>query len=108
MLPVSFHPEVKREIKESFDWYQEQSLGLGHEFTQELKEAIVSISSLPSAWTKMGQTHRRFVLSRFPYSIIYKIIENREISVVARVLARTRLTIRSSHSLLSLGRYHMG
>jgi len=65
MLPVSFHPEVKREIKESFDWYQEQSLGLGHEFTQELKEAIVSISSLPSAW------------------IIYKIIENREISVVA-------------------------
>jgi|OM-RGC.v1.030609590 hypothetical protein len=101
MLPVSFHPEVKREIKESFDWYQEQSLGLGHEFTQELKEAIVSISSLPSAWTKMGRTHRRFVLSRFPYSITYKIIEN-------RVLARTRLTIRSSHSLLSLGRYHMG
>ena len=83
MLPVSFHPEVKREIKESFDWYQEQSLGLGHEFTQELKEAIDSVSSLPSAWTKMGQTHRRFVLSRFPYSIIYKIIENREISVVA-------------------------
>ena len=101
MLPVSFHPEVKREIKESFDWYQEQSLGLGHEFTQELKEAIDSVSSLPSAWTKIGQTHRRFVLSRFPYSIIYKIIEN-------RVLARTRLTIRSSHSLLSLGRYHMG
>lgn len=83
MLPVSFHPEVKREIKESFDWYQEQSLGLGHEFTQELKEAIDSVSSLPSAWTKMVQTHRRFVLSRFPYSIIYKIIENREISVVA-------------------------
>ena len=83
MLPVSFHPEVKREIKESFDWYQEQSLDLGREFTQELKEAIDSVSSLPSAWTKMGQTHRRFVLSRFPYSIIYKIIENRVISVVA-------------------------
>jgi hypothetical protein len=48
---------------------------LGHEFTQELKEAIDSVSSLPSAWTKMGQTHRRFALSRLPYSIIYKIIE---------------------------------
>ncbi|MEG3768866.1 hypothetical protein [Alteromonas sp. 14N.309.X.WAT.G.H12] len=55
MLPVSFHPEVKREIKESFDWYQKQSLGLGHEFTQELKGAIDSVSSLPSAWTKMGK-----------------------------------------------------
>lgn len=31
----------------------------------------------------MRQTHRRFVLSRFPYSIIYEIIENREINVVA-------------------------
>ena len=75
MLPVPFHPEVKRVIKGSFDWYQEQSLGLGHEFTQELKEAIDSVSSLPSAWTKMGRTHRRFALSRLPYSIIYKIIE---------------------------------
>ena len=49
MLPVSFHPEVKREIKESFDWYQEQSLGLGHEFTQELKEAIDSVEIVRSS-----------------------------------------------------------
>ena len=40
MLPVSFHPDVKKEIQQSFSWYQEQSLGLGHEFTQEIKEAI--------------------------------------------------------------------
>lgn len=83
MLPASFHPEVKKEIKKSFSWYQEQSLGLGYEFTQEIKEAIDSVRSLPSAWTKMGHSHRRFVLSRFPYSIIYKIIENKEISVVS-------------------------
>ena len=73
MLPVSFHPEVKREIKESFNWYQEQSLGLGHEFTQELKEAIDSVSSLPLAWTKMGQTHLRFVLSRFHTLLFIKL-----------------------------------
>lgn len=49
MLPISFHPDVKKEIKESFSWYQEQSLGLGHEFTQEINEAIDSISSLPTS-----------------------------------------------------------
>lgn len=83
MLPVSFHPDVKEEVKKSFDWYQEQSPGLGHEFTIELKESIDSICSIPLAWPKMGQLHRRFILSRFPYSIIYKIVNNNEISVVA-------------------------
>lgn len=55
MLPVSFHPDVKKEIKDSFNWYQEQSLGLGHEFAHEIKESIDSIRSIPSAWSKMGQ-----------------------------------------------------
>ena len=59
MLPVSFHPDVKKEIKDSFNWYQEQSLGLGHEFAHEIKESIDSIRSIPSAWSKMGQTHRK-------------------------------------------------
>ncbi len=56
MLPVSFHPEVKREIKASFSWYQAQSLGLGYEFTQEIKEAIDSVRSLPSVWARIGKT----------------------------------------------------
>ncbi|OZB41763.1 MAG: plasmid stabilization protein [Alishewanella sp. 34-51-39] len=83
MLPVLFHPDVRIEVKATFDWYQEQSLGLGHEFIRELEESIQSICLLPTAWAKMGPTHRRFVLSRFPYSIIYKIFESREIHVMA-------------------------
>lgn len=68
MFSVIFHPDVAVEVKASFNWYQEQSLGLGHEFVHEIEESIASIQSLPAAWSKMGQTHRRFVLSRFPYS----------------------------------------
>lgn len=83
MLSISFHPDVRLEVIDSFSWYQEQSLGLGHEFIQELEESFVSIRSLPSAWAKMGQTHRRYVLSRFPYSVIYKVRQNQEIFVVA-------------------------
>lgn len=83
MLPVIFHPATQEEIKQSFDWYQEQSLGLGSEFIDELEESIASIRTLPSAWNKMGVGHRRFVLSRFPYSVIYKIVENKLIHIVA-------------------------
>jgi plasmid stabilization system protein ParE len=83
MLPIFFHPDTKVEVIESFTWYQLQSKGLGHEFVQELDEAFNSIQSLPSTWPKFGQSHRRFILGRFPFSIIYKVRDNSEIYVVA-------------------------
>ena len=83
MLPLSFHPDVALEVKQSFDWYQAQSLGLGHEFIHELEESFDSIQSLPATWPKFGQYHRRFILSRFPYSVIYKVHENLKIYIVA-------------------------
>jgi plasmid stabilization system protein ParE len=83
MYPIYFHPDTKLEIKESFDWYQLQSKGLGHDFIQELEEAFSSIQSLAFTWPKLGQTHRRFILGRFPFSVIYKIRENKQIFIVA-------------------------
>jgi plasmid stabilization system protein ParE len=83
MPELLFHPDTLEEIKSSFDWYQEQVKGLGHDFIQELDEAFSSIQSLPSTWPKMGQFHRRFILSRFPYSVIYKNVDADKIFVVA-------------------------
>nr|WP_136250460.1 type II toxin-antitoxin system RelE/ParE family toxin [Ningiella ruwaisensis] len=83
MHELLFHPDTTEEIKSSFDWYQEQVKGLGYEFIQELDEAFNSIHSLPLTWPKMGQYHRRFILSRFPYSVIYKNVEKKTIYVVA-------------------------
>ena len=83
MPELLFHPDTLEEIKSSFDWYQEQVKGLGHDFVQELDEAFNSIQSLPTTWPKMGQFHRRFILSRFPYSVIYKNVDADKIFVVA-------------------------
>jgi plasmid stabilization system protein ParE len=83
MPELLFHPDTLEEIKSSFDWYQEQVEGLGHDFVQELDEAFNSIQSLHTTWPKMGQFHRRFILSRFPYSVIYKNVDVDKIFVVA-------------------------
>lgn len=83
MPELLFHPDTTEEIKSSFDWYQEQVKGLGYEFVQELDDAFNSIQSLPQTWPKMGQYHRRFILSRFPYSVIYKNVDEKTIYVVA-------------------------
>jgi plasmid stabilization system protein ParE len=82
-VSILFHPATSVEIKSSFDWYQLQAVGLGHKFIQELEEAFNSIQSLPATWPKMGQFHRRFILSRFPYSVIYKTLKDGSIYVVA-------------------------
>ena len=82
MLPILFHPATSKEIKTSFDWYQKQVKGLGHDFIQELELVFNSVQSLPFTWPKIGQSHRRFVLSRFPFSLIYEVI-NEKILVVA-------------------------
>jgi plasmid stabilization system protein ParE len=83
MPELLFHPDTTEEIKSSFDWYQEQVKGLGFEFVQELDDAFNSIQSLPQTWPKMGQYHRRFILSRFPYSVIYKNVDEKRIYIVA-------------------------
>jgi plasmid stabilization system protein ParE len=82
MPELLFHPDTTEEIKSSFDWYQDQVKGLGYEFIQELDDAFNSIQSLPQTWPKMGQYHRRFILSRIPYSIIYKNVDEKTIYVV--------------------------
>ena len=83
MLSILFHPSTLEEVKTSFDWYQEQVDGLGADFIQELDEAFNSIQSLPDTWPKMGKSHRRFVLSRFPYSVVYKVLNDETVYVVA-------------------------
>ncbi len=73
MLPLRFHPDVESEVKASYDWYQEQTAGLGDDFITELESAYTAISEFPETWPKFCKGSRRLLLTRFPFSVIYKI-----------------------------------
>lgn len=73
MLNLTFHPDVSQEIKSSYDWYQLQAKGLGDDFIKELESAFKTILALPRTWPKFGANHHRFLLSRFPFSVIYQV-----------------------------------
>jgi len=68
MPKLIFHPEISSEIKA----YQEQAAGLGDDFIAELEAAYEVITELPETWPKLQKGFRRFLLTRFPYSVIYK------------------------------------
>lgn len=82
MLTLTFHPDVSLEIKASYDWYQEKFNGLGEDFINELESAYQAIVEFSQTWPKFQKGFRRFLLSKFPFSVIYR-EENSKIYVVA-------------------------
>ena len=80
MPKLIFHPDVSSEIKASYKWYQVKVNGLGENFINELESAYQAIVEFPKTWPKFQKGFRRFMLSRFPFSVIYR-KENKFISL---------------------------
>ena len=82
MLNLIFHPDIATEVKTSYDWYQNQAEGLGGDFLRELETACQTIVELPDTWPMFRKHYRRFLLSKFPFPVIYR-KKNNSIFVVA-------------------------
>jgi len=72
MPELRFHPDIFFEVRASYIWYQEQAQGLGDDFLDELEEAYQSIISFPNTWPIFQNDFRRYLLSKFPFSVIYR------------------------------------
>jgi len=88
MVNLFFHPDVSSEIKASYDWYQEQADGLGEDFLNELEYSYQAIVEFFDTWPKFSKDFRRFILSRFPFSIIYR--KNNESVYVIAIMHHSR------------------
>ena len=88
MLNIIFHPDIENEVKASYEWYQTQAAGLGEDFLTELETAYQAIIELPNTWPKFQKGFRRFLLSKFPFSVIYRF--NRETIYVVAVMHNSR------------------
>lgn len=75
-MRLTFHPDVFSEIKSSYQWYQSQADGLGEDFLRELESGYQAILDFFDTWPKFSRGFRRYILSRFPYSIIYRVEDN--------------------------------
>lgn len=88
MTELLFHPDVFDEVKFSYDWYQAQSLGLGDHFLTELENGYHAIMEFRDTWPKISNFNRRYILSKFPYSIIYR--NSGDITYVLAVMHNSR------------------
>ena len=72
MPELRFHPDIESEVRASFFWYQGQANGLGDDFLNELESAYQAIEELPKTWPLFQNEFHRFLLPRFPFSVIYR------------------------------------
>ncbi len=64
--------EAISEIKAAFEWYEEQSKGLGYDFLKEIETCYQSLSEHPEHYSFINQLYRRIKTKRFPYILIYE------------------------------------
>lgn len=83
MTTVIFHPLAEQELVEAVDYYEEQKPGLGLEYLEEVEHAVDFLIRYPEAGSIVQGSLRRLVLPRFPYSLLYRILENDRIRILA-------------------------
>ena len=88
-LSVRFHPEAAEEAQASADWYRERSVEATAGFVAELDYAIQRVAELPETWPPYGANTRRFVFRVYPFSLVYRIVED-SIEIVAVAHAKRK------------------
>ena len=70
------------EMNHAADEYDEATPGLGDEFLATVATAFNAIVQAPQRWPRLDARHQRYVLRRFPFSLIYR-FNDAEVVLVA-------------------------
>ena len=76
-LPLDFHPAVRDEIDDAYDWYEQRQSGLGRDFLDEVDRVVAEITANPARYGFADADIREGVLNRFPYAIYYRVLADR-------------------------------
>jgi len=81
-MRVRFLDVAAAEFDGAVAYYDAAKAGLGDDFRNEVAHGLSRMKRHPLAWRAMGPDLRRYRLRRFPYGLIYHVLED-ELLVVA-------------------------
>lgn len=79
---VRLHPEAEQEYLSSLAWYKERSQTAALNFESEFQQAVSAIAEAPERWPIYFSRCRRYILHQFPFSIVYRVLDE-EVLVLA-------------------------
>jgi plasmid stabilization system protein ParE len=79
---VTFHPGASENYAATYRWYHDRRPVLAANFESEIDRGVRLISQNRSRWPKFDDRRRRFIVRKFPYSIIYE-LHREEVVILA-------------------------
>ena len=86
---LEYLDEALVEAEAAARWYSRRSLSAAAGFADEIDAAVAAIERSPEAWPAFVHGTRRYLLRRYPFSVIYS-IERDRILIVAIAHGRRR------------------
>lgn len=89
---VVARPQAEDDVIEAADWYDTQSAGLGGEFIDEILTIFDDLETNPLLYCRRHPTKniRWRYPERFPYRVIYEVIDEKHLVIVAAVIHAAR------------------
>ena len=81
-MKIRFLSVAQQELDEAITYYNDEVTNLGEVFLDEVIKSLDRVGNHPHAWHPCSDRTKRCLLRRFPYSVIYQILE-KEILVIA-------------------------
>lgn len=69
--PIIIEPPAEADLREAFDWYEQQREGLGQDFLLCVEAALAAMAERRRSFPVAVRKARRALVRRFPYSILF-------------------------------------
>jgi plasmid stabilization system protein ParE len=87
---LEFKDRVRQDLDDAFNWYEDQREGLGTAFQEYVYDAFDHLAQAPFIYAPYRTRYRKMPLRRFPYSVIYQVMEAEQTVIVIAVLHQKR------------------
>lgn len=74
-MRLEFHPSTATDVRQATVYYEQQRRGLGAHFLSEPDKAIAQLARAPLAFPLVDGQVRRSIVMRFPYVVLYRVLE---------------------------------
>jgi plasmid stabilization system protein ParE len=86
---LRLHPEASLDLLEGLGFYLPRSVVVAERFVADFESALSLIAEAPERWPLYRAGARRFVMSAFPYAVVYR-STGTEIQILAVAHAKRR------------------
>ncbi|MFM7366996.1 MAG: type II toxin-antitoxin system RelE/ParE family toxin, partial [Sphaerospermopsis kisseleviana] len=80
---VIFHPWAEQELTDAINYYEQQKTGLGLEYLEAVEQVVNCLMYYPEIGAKVRGSIRRLVIPKFPYALLYRVLEEEKIRILA-------------------------